>query len=127
MTMKFPSLPLLTLALTVNLACGGDEDDTDEMTTADAPMGGAAGSPASAEAEAEDDEPIDNVAACERLAADLSCGGIDLTMSLGCEAYGTLECDLVDYFDCVADNFECTSDVPDVSGLTACVDLATCD
>ncbi len=122
-------LPELGLVLAFTSACRGDDDGTDEMTTVTTPEGGGdQGAPANAEAEDdEDDDAVDNVAACERLAESVSCGGIDLTATLGCEGYADIECDMVDYFDCLADTLSCVDGFPDPSGIAACVDMDTCE
>lgn len=75
---------------------------------------------------AEPGESPDNVAACNALAAELECGGFDLSGALQCSLYADFPCDISDYFDCVRDTFACTDGVPDSSGIVECAELATC-
>jgi hypothetical protein len=68
----------------------------------------------------------DNVAACEALLADLSCGDFDFTQIVDCSVYEGYVCDVTDYFDCLRDNIECVDGFPDTSVTQQCSSLATC-
>jgi hypothetical protein len=75
----------------------------------------------------DDSNDFDNVAACEDLIDDFSCGDVDLGMYVDCDVYGPLPCDVADYFDCVDENIECNDGVLDASDIMECVSLAQCD
>lgn len=77
--------------------------------------------------EADDGDAYDNVAACEALIDDFSCGDVDLGMYVDCDVYADLPCDVADYFACVDEEVVCTDGVLDASTLMECVPLATCD
>jgi hypothetical protein len=65
------------------------------------------------------------VEACEELAETLECGDTDFYSVLDCNGYADTECNIVRYFDCLEDNFECTDGVASLGG--DCNVLAECD
>lgn len=66
------------------------------------------------------------VEACEELAESLSCGdNTDYLGVLNCNQYAETECDIVDYFDCMEDDFVCDEGIGSFSGT--CNELAVCD
>ena len=75
----------------------------------------------------DDDNSIDNVAACERWVDTVSCGDFDFSMLVDCDLYEDTVCDISDYFDCLSDNTECNDGVPDTQGWQNCAEEAECD
>ncbi|HUT78024.1 MAG TPA: hypothetical protein VM285_10080 [Polyangia bacterium] len=77
----------------------------------------------------DDDDAIDNVAACQELEDSmnaLECLAVDFDYS--CDAYSEYTaCDYAEYFDCLADVYSCDGDtlVTDMDKLTECGDIAT--
>ncbi len=67
-----------------------------------------------------------NVAACNDMLDELSCGSFDLGSVIDCGIYADLTCDISDYFDCIRDVVTCTDDVVDASGIVECAELAAC-
>jgi len=88
------------------------------------PVPGEEGGPSAEEGGS--DGSIDNVAACDAMLDDLSCGSFDLGSVVDCDIYADVGCDIADYFDCVREVFTCTDGVADASGLPECAELVTC-
>ncbi len=65
------------------------------------------------------------VEACEEVAEAISCGDTDYAVVLQCSSYADAECNIVAYFDCLEDNFECQDGTGTFGG--DCGELAVCD
>ena len=65
---------------------------------------------------------MDNVEACEAWLESLTCGVYDFTDTVDCSAYAKEDCDLVPYFECLAENTECDEEtgILDMSGWEQC-------
>jgi hypothetical protein len=64
-----------------------------------------------------------SVAACEEFVSTQECGDFDFAAAFPCDSYSTAECDLTDWFDCLAENTTCdTPGAPD-SDSGACAEL----
>ena len=75
----------------------------------------------------DDGTDFDNVAACEDLVEEFECGDLDLSTLIDCDMYGTVMCDIADYFDCVRNEVECEAGAIDPMQLADCANLAQCD
>jgi len=60
------------------------------------------------------------------LCSSITCGSFDPSTVVQCDSYANLTCDISGYFDGLTQNFKCTNDIPDPSGLTAWIDKAKC-
>ena len=114
---------IFALASTLVLAACNDEDTrkTDDASLHPAPQSSSSGGGGNEEPE------VDNVAACEELADELECdNGVDISSTLPCTSYGSYACDLVDYFDCIADAWSCDPAQIDTAGLMSCASMLAC-
>ena len=69
----------------------------------------------------------DNVASCESFVDSLECGGSSIASVISCDTYEDFDCDVSDYFDCLAENTSCTNDTIDATNWTQCASKAQCD
>jgi hypothetical protein len=108
---------LVTLGLLLGgIGCGdGDDDGTKSPTPSSGNVGGN-----------NSGNSYDNVAACKAWVSSITCGSFDPSTVVQCDSYANLTCDISGYFDCLTQNFKCTNDIPDPSGLAACIDKAKC-
>ena len=69
-----------------------------------------------------------NVAACEDWLAAMDCGDTDFSTLVSCDVYENTECDISQYFDCLAEETTCDDDlgVADTSGWLNCLEQAEC-
>jgi hypothetical protein len=123
------------LGLGAAVGCGNEERDDGGDTAGDTDAASTAATSASAGSASNDGEDgddgddggtVDNVAACDELIESLECGGADFGQYVSCSSYASLSCSLVDYFECLSDNFACSDGVFDPSGWTSCASLAMC-
>ncbi len=70
----------------------------------------------------------DNVAACEKWVADVSCGDFDAGEFVDCAIYENLNCDISGYFDCLTTEGTCdeATGTYDSTGWGDCATLAVC-
>jgi hypothetical protein len=116
---------LLTVSCLFTTACNDDDSEKSSSTAGMMPAGNGAGDGGAAAGD--DGGAVDNVGACEDLAAELKCdGGIDVSTALPCSSYGSYACDLAPYFDCVADAWSCDPSQLDPAALMACTGKLTC-
>lgn len=121
---------LLAVSCLFTTACNDDENDKKGSSTAGVMPAGSGGSGAEEGGAAADEDEggaVDNVGACEDLAAELKCdGGIDVSTALPCASFSSYTCDLAPYFDCVADAWSCDPSQLDPAALMACSGKLTC-
>lgn len=72
-------------------------------------------------------EDFNNEAACQDWIDAFSCGDTDISSSVDCSLYADVDCDVSDYFNCLTENTTCEMGVVDITGWSACYNLATCD
>lgn len=70
---------------------------------------------------------VDNVEACQNLVDSLECGSFKPSNAVKCSTYKSMNCDLSDYFDCLAGSFECVNGAADITGWSACTSKAVCN
>lgn len=135
---------LLSLSFLLPLACDEQDDDStpddglDSGAEEESASNGGEGSEDDGEGSEDDGEVADdgagnegdgasnNVAACEALVDDLSCGSTDFSLYVDCSLYATVTCDISDYLGCLDDNFTCTDGIFDASQWSSCASLAQC-
>jgi hypothetical protein len=82
---------------------------------------------------AQDDEPEAfahgdaNLAACDDLVHELTCGDVDVSTLVDCSAYADSPCDVGEYFDCLRDVLTCNEGRIETSAITQCASLAVCE
>ena len=70
----------------------------------------------------------DNVAACEAYVNSSDCGDTNAsTIVNSCDSFADTECDVSEYFDCLAENVTCTDGVLDTTGAATCASKLSCN
>lgn len=76
--------------------------------------------------ESGDSSGPNNESACRNWIDGFVCGDFDLSDTVDCSDYASVDCDITGYFSCLEQATTCREGVPDTSGWPGCADRLEC-